>query len=328
MILINNNTKAPYNENDTVYSPGTKQQVPIEIKKLKVFGMSEDDSFISYKAVDENAKLYSVMFWKSNCKGYPTNTRGFSDINMVYDEVANKVIVKEIEIGETYVFLGCEYLYNNHTQFAPQGGFYKSDEALQYSVPVNVSKLTEEILKMFSVIQNDKLRNVCMKAYRKYYSDFVEKPAAAKHHHNYIGGLLQHTYEVMNAAYAMSVVYNCNRDIVIVTSFFHDLMKIYEYDVSCQFLPYGKKKGHIVGSAEEFIKFALEEEVDSKLIDDIEHCILSHHRLMEWGSPVTPQSIEACIVHCADNASALINPIAIGFNQETNKDYYLRALNE
>ena len=329
MILINNNTKAPYNENDTVYNPETKQQVPIEIKKLKVLGMSDEDSFISYKTVDENAKPYSVIFWKSNCAGYPTNTKGFSDVNMVYDEISGKVTVKEIEIGETYVFLGREYLYDNkYNQFAPSGGFYKSEDTLQYSIPVNVNKLTEGILNMFSLIQDDKLRNVCMKAYRKYYSDFVEKPAATKHHHNYIGGLLQHTYEVMITAYAMSSVYTCNKDIVITASFFHDLMKIYEYDISCQFLPYGKKKGHIVGSTEEFVRFALEEEVDSKSIEEIGQCILSHHRLLEWGSPVEPQSIEACIIHCADNTSAMVNPIAISFNQETNKDYYLRTLNE
>ena len=34
------------------------------------------------------------------------------------------------------------------------------------------------------------------------------------------------------------------------------------------------------------------------------HCILSHHGELEYGSPKVPETIEAFLLHCADNMDA------------------------
>ena len=44
--------------------------------------------------------------------------------------------------------------------------------------------------------------------------------------------------------------------------------------------------------------------VDDKTIDEIGHILLSHHGIRDWGSTTEPQTIDALIVHCADNLSA------------------------
>jgi len=41
-------------------------------------------------------------------------------------------------------------------------------------------------------------------------------------------------------------------------------------------------------------------------LDNILHIIASHHNLKEWGSPIQPNSIEAWIIHYAENISAKI----------------------
>lgn len=41
-------------------------------------------------------------------------------------------------------------------------------------------------------------------------------------------------------------------------------------------------------------------------LDDIIHIIASHHNLKEWGSPAKPNSIEAWIIHYAENISRKI----------------------
>lgn len=336
MILVNEKTHKEYNSSDTVYHPKLKTQVPIEYKKLKVNNIEYHDKFLSVQGIDENAKTYSVMFWKSKCPGHPLNVYSvgpnYTDYNMEYDEVSGNVKIKEMEVGNTYTFLGCEYIQESkgveYNQFSPDGGFYLEGESLEYNIPVDVQSLTGGILGLFDKISDENIKSACLGAYNKYYSDLVEKPAATKHHHNYIGGLLHHTYEVMVSSFALSNVYNCNKDVVLAASFFHDIMKINEYDISGKVLPYHNKIGHVVGSADTWKMFALASDVKSDIIDSVYHCILSHHRHLDWGSPVQPQTIEACIVHCADNVSAMVNPIAIGFNQITNKDFYLRTLSK
>ena len=36
----------------------------------------------------------------------------------------------------------------------------------------------------------------------------------------------------------------------------------------------------------------------------LKHCILSHHGEYEYGSPVLPKTLEAHILHCADDMDA------------------------
>jgi 3'-5' exoribonuclease len=39
-------------------------------------------------------------------------------------------------------------------------------------------------------------------------------------------------------------------------------------------------------------------------LDILQHLVLSHHGILEYGAPVRPATLEAEIVHFADNASA------------------------
>jgi 3'-5' exoribonuclease len=39
-------------------------------------------------------------------------------------------------------------------------------------------------------------------------------------------------------------------------------------------------------------------------LDILQHIVLSHHGVLEYGAPVRPATLEAEIVHFADNASA------------------------
>ena len=41
----------------------------------------------------------------------------------------------------------------------------------------------------------------------------------------------------------------------------------------------------------------------------IKHCILAHHGEFEYGSPELPKTIEAFILHCADNMDAKVKAI-------------------
>ena len=187
---------------------------------------------------------------------------------------------------------------------------------------VDVNKITSTISDILLKIENINLRNTCINELNAIYSDLKIKPAANKHHHNYIGGLIQHTAEVMQVAYSIARNFECNKDIIITATFYHDLMKTDEYTNEGDYLPYSSKIGHVVGSAYLFKQIALENNVSKEIIDEVVHCILAHHGRKEWGSPVEPQTVEAAIVHEADMISSRINPIYLQNNQSEMKDYY------
>lgn len=158
------------------------------------------------------------------------------------------------------------------------------------------------------------------------YVDEICKGVGAKSvHHNNIGGYLQHTYEVMIAAEklcevcdVMNVTYN--KDLVILGSILHDLGKIKAYQVTGlkieestpgQLIDHMALSIIMIENAYNSLPTVSKDENYYHLL----HIIQSHHGCKEWGSPVPPKTIEAQIIHVADNFSAKIEIM----NSELNK---------
>jgi|SRR5882724_4951371 len=152
-----------------------------------------------------------------------------------------------------------------------------------------------------------KLKKVCEEL--KQYEDFWIFPASIGHHHAFESGLIIHTLEVAsNAVHTSKIFKEGNDDILITSSLWHDLAKIWDYKFSnneWQKADYHGKVHHVSGSTAEFTAVAMKNEVDRETIQKIQHCIISHHGIKEWGSPRRPESIEAILLHQADMLSAM-----------------------
>ncbi|OED30444.1 3'-5' exoribonuclease YhaM family protein [Methanosphaera sp. WGK6] len=143
-------------------------------------------------------------------------------------------------------------------------------------------------------------------------SDFLSAPAAKIHHHNYKGGLLIHTNEVIEICKTLTRIYeDLNYDLLITGAILHDIGKIktYSYKTEDIDITYeGRMLDHI------FIGSNLVENIlnDINAPDDLKinliHLILSHHgeTSLGWGSPVDPKTSEAKALHYADDISAKI----------------------
>jgi 3'-5' exoribonuclease len=139
---------------------------------------------------------------------------------------------------------------------------------------------------------------------------FIKTPAAKGVHHNFIGGLLEHTLSVMNACNALFPAfsrYGLNRDIILAGALLHDIGKIIEYTSGkvIDVTPEGRLIGHIYISA----KFTDEEveKIDGfpkELRLQLIHLILSHHGQLEFGSPKVPMTKEAIFLHMIDDLDA------------------------
>ena len=141
-------------------------------------------------------------------------------------------------------------------------------------------------------------------------------PAALKRHHAYLGGLLEHTAGVTALCKAAADYYPMvNRDLLLTGAILHDIGKIktYQLERGIEGTDEGKLIGHLilgVEMVEAAITEILKHESDlgrTRLLrNSLIHLLVSHHGIMEWGSPVEPLTLEACMLHHADNMDAQI----------------------
>lgn len=139
---------------------------------------------------------------------------------------------------------------------------------------------------------------------------FMMAPAGKTIHHNYLGGLLEHTLEVVDVCRKLTELHpgKFNKPLLITGAILHDLGKVEEYDLDSftfQQTDSGRLLGHIsigIGMVREIIKQVADFPADLKLA--LEHMILSHHGEKEWGSPEVPQTLEAFALFHADLLSA------------------------
>lgn len=283
----------------------------VDKKVFKVKEIIDMDKQIKLVLSDSTATTYESNFWKSDYGKNP---------NLMFDSDTSNYSLLDIKVDSIVEMIGYSYLYGDKKQFNAVGG-YTVVEEIKYEPPLDTTKHINIINELLNSIQNESLKFVCRSALARVYNEFVIKPAAHGHHHNYIGGLLQHTTEVMKIADSIASNIICERDVVITASFFHDLMKVQEYTIEGDYTEYASNLGHVVGSANFFRDIAFASGIDVDIINRVYHCILSHHGRQEWGSPVSPNSIEAIIVHHADDLSAKINPLAS--KESDKKDCYL-----
>jgi 3'-5' exoribonuclease len=138
-------------------------------------------------------------------------------------------------------------------------------------------------------------------------------PAAMTFHHAFIGGLLEHTLNMLKVGDALCPFYpGISRDLVIAGIFLHDIAKTWEltYHAGFGYSDGGHLVGHIAKSAiwvELRAKSAESkhgEPIPSALVDVLQHLILSHHGQPEFGAAKLPATPEAILIHYIDNIDA------------------------
>ena len=142
--------------------------------------------------------------------------------------------------------------------------------------------------------------------------------ASRQHHHNYIGGLLEHTLSVAKIAVSLVDHYHgmypgskkeISRLLVAAGAILHDIGKVREYELhpgSMQHSTEGELIGHAILGRDVVREAAKEFELESSVLMRLEHIIISHQRFPDWGAAKPPMSLEAMIVHHADSCDALL----------------------
>ena len=139
---------------------------------------------------------------------------------------------------------------------------------------------------------------------------FEKSPGAPRGHHAQVGGLLQHVVEVGTIARASAAMMQADGDLVTVGALLHDIGKVEAYSAGAggfDHTPPGRLLGHVALGAlmlERRLRTLPEGTLTAAQEIELHHFILSHHGRMEFGAAVEPMTLEADLLHWADQSSA------------------------
>ncbi|MEN1680703.1 MAG: HD domain-containing protein [Planctomycetota bacterium] len=148
--------------------------------------------------------------------------------------------------------------------------------------------------------------------------DLLRWPAAVRNHHAFAAGWLEHVRNVATHAVTLARSYRelypdatppVDVGMVAAGAILHDIGKLRELRttaVGAEYTASGSMIGHILQGRDMVREAAAEfaPDLDGESLLRLEHIIVSHQRLPEWGSPKPPMTPEALIVHHADDCDA------------------------
>ena len=245
----------------------------------------------------------SIKFWGGDNK---------ERVKRLYDSFKIGDVV-QVRLGNVEIYEDKPQISINETS----GGLRRCSPS-EYDVRDFIPSLEEDKIKeLFEIlkkdiesVENTQLRNLLDLFFNdsKFVKIYNHAPSAITHHHNYVGGNLEHTYGVIRLCKTICEMYDgINKDLVVTGAVLHDIGKLKEYEIKAAIekTDEGNFIGHIV-MGDRWIREKIVElrengkDFDQELEDKLCHIILSHHGRYEYGSPRMPKTIEACVVHAAD----------------------------
>jgi 3'-5' exoribonuclease len=194
-------------------------------------------------------------------------------------------------------------------------------------------RTTQDVDQMFKEVQDmlGQVKNPALKALiAEFLKDedrmakFCKSPAGMKVHHSYLGGLLEHTHNMLRVAISIFPLYpKIQSDLVLTGIFLHDLGKTEELacDMAFTYTDAGQLVGHInmcvlwIQQKVEILR-AKGSAIDQELINALYHIVITHHGTYEFGSPKLPATAEAYMVNYIDNLDAKMNQIDYAVENE------------
>ncbi len=185
----------------------------------------------------------------------------------------------------------------------------------------DVEEMYTTLIGKIDSVKNDDLKKLLLDIFNSLGDKFTQHPGAIQIHHNWRGGLLQHTLEVIDyCETSVKLFPELDRDLLISGALLHDIGKLEELETTSRIK--GTRKGQFIGHLTLGIIHVADKLKDSSLDDLLKekllHLIVSHHGELEYGSPKKPMFAEAVVLYFADQLSSRASEI-IEFIKE-NKD--------
>lgn len=167
-----------------------------------------------------------------------------------------------------------------------------------------------EIENTAKAFENPEISKIVLHLLNENREDVIKASAALRMHHTMRGGLLYHTLSMLRVGKAICNVYPfLNKDLVCSGIIIHDLGKISELKyndagIASEYTAKGNMVGHIIGGAVNIAMVGEKLGIDSEIVMQLQHIVISHHGIPEFGSPIPPMFPEAQVVSTIDKLDA------------------------
>ena len=220
------------------------------------------------------------------------------------------------EEGDIVYVEGIVESFNDKNQIKVQKIRKIYDDEVEPSKILPSAEISSEEMwaKLNSIIKKNIKNPFLLKLLERILNKYGEKlkiwPGARKVHHNYIGGLLEHTLAVVDICDFLSTKYKLDKELTITGGIIHDIGKIEEIkgEVKKEESEKGVLLGHIIIGVQ-----ILKEESEKiigfpeSLLTKLTHLIISHHGNYEFGAYQLPMTKEALALHFADFIDSQMN---------------------
>lgn len=164
--------------------------------------------------------------------------------------------------------------------------------------PNNTTELPQDLKDRLNLISDNDLLKFVADTLRCF-PTFTTAPAAVTHHHNFRGGLLDHTLEVTDLCdFAVRCNETLDRDSILAAALLHDVAKCFNYGIvrgEVSYINDDYKVDHTT--------WGYYHALNAGYLT-VARLIASHHGRKEWGAIYEPETREEQILHYADMISS------------------------
>ena len=244
----------------------------------------DDYRRLSLKTPDGNA-TYPAVMWANDLKKFPDEG---------YFRTGNLIKIVSYDPPATY----SDYVIHD---------FVMVKEGKIGLNETEIAETYEKVLQYIQSIEDEKLKNFVMSLLKEYGEAFKIAPAAKSMHHNYLGGLLEHTFECLEIAKDfLDKNPKIDRGTVYAACILHDFGKIWEYSIDT-------KTGAITYNNSFIHKWVSHSQWGYSTcmnagFDTVAKMIATHHGRLDWGAVIdlSAEGLEPIhyLLHHIDDLSA------------------------
>lgn len=300
--------------------PGDRVEDIFVVKIKKGVSPYANGYFFTLLLTDSSGKTIDFKYWGKNNE---------ASVRQLYDSIKADSIV--LVHGRVAGFRGKTEIHTNppDTIKVLSEDEYSPDDFIM-SPKRNMEEMTKELHSQINSVQNSEIKKILEKIFvqdKEFLDKFKAHPGAIEIHHNWRGGLLQHSLEIARFCDLSKQMFpELDRDLMIAGALLHDIGKVEEIAVTSRIkgTRKGQLKGHTALSYRIVANVMEELGISEETRDKVSHIILSHLGKMEYGAAKEPMFSEAVAVHFADEMSAKLAEMVEfikGQRPETEDDF-------
>ncbi len=252
-----------------------------------VKGINESDELANITVVDDKGNVYNLKFVDYDNNLQKEHTYLFNYHTVEGSERVANIIDSYKEITEL--------------------PFEQEDSALRLfyaKSPIERTDAIKLVNEYIEKIENKIIKDITKALIEKYHDKYFIYTAAAKLHHAYVGGLAYHSIGM--AKFADGFIENypyLNKDYIYAGILLHDIGKVTELTgvMDTAYSLKGQLLGHLVLGAMEIDEMAKKLGYENKEeVMLLEHMLISHHGLPQFGACKKPATPEALVLWYID----------------------------